>query len=97
MNDIERHAKLLNEMHELYVTKNADYGSSASNLYNEFGITSYLIRLSDKLNRLKGITKNGTRQVQDESVVDTLMDLGNYAILAILDITREKGDQTNNE
>jgi hypothetical protein len=43
------------------------------------------IRLEDKLNRLKSLTRSGDQQVNDESIDDTLMDLANYAIMTIVE------------
>ena len=72
------------ELVELHRRKNNDYGDAAHQSYKEFGITSYVIRLNDKLNRLKALTKPGTTmKVQDESIIDTLKDLAAYAIMAI--------------
>ena len=69
---------------DLHAKKNKDYGNAAHQSYKEFGITSYVIRLNDKLNRLKALTKPGaTMKVQDESIIDTLKDLAAYAIMAI--------------
>ena len=42
------------------------------------------IRLSDKLNRFKKLSKNGDAKVADESIRDTLIDLANYALMTIL-------------
>ena len=75
---------IANELVELHKRKNNDYGDAAHQSYKEFGITSYVIRLNDKLNRLKALTKPGaTMKVQDESIIDTLKDLAAYAIMAI--------------
>lgn len=81
--------KITEKMHQIYLKKNKDYGSSFDRQYDKYGMTSVLIRLSDKLNRLEQITKAGTIEVKDESVDDTLLDLANYAILAL--IKRQKG------
>lgn len=69
---------------DLHERKNKDYGNAAHESYKEFGIISYVIRLNDKLNRLKSLTKPGAeQQVADEKIEDTLMDLAAYAIMAI--------------
>lgn len=78
---------ILNEISETYVKKNADYGNSFSDLYSEFGMTSSIIRLSDKLNRLKQLQKTDAK-VTNESVRDTLMDLSNYAIMTIMELDK---------
>ena len=68
----------------LHRKKNKDYDNAADNSYKEFGLVSYVIRLNDKLNRLKSLAKPGvTAEVKDESIEDTLMDLASYAIMAI--------------
>ena len=68
----------------LHARKNRDYGNAADASYREFGLISYVIRLNDKMNRLKSLTKPGTDiGVKDESIEDTLMDLAAYAIMAI--------------
>ena len=68
----------------LHAMKNNDYGNAAHESYKEFGLVSYIIRLNDKMNRLKSLTKPGIAQkVTSESIEDTLMDLAAYAIMAI--------------
>lgn len=81
------HKQLLDEMHDLYIRKNRDYGSSVTDTYEKFGLTSFLVRLSDKLNRVTNLTLNNKDNlVKDEKVQDTLMDLANYSILALIEI-----------
>jgi hypothetical protein len=76
--------KICEEMAKLHEKKNNDYGNAADASYREFGIVSYVIRLNDKMNRLKTLTKPGAKQlIKCESVEDTLMDLAAYAIMAI--------------
>lgn len=74
---------ITNNMHEVYLAKNHDYGSSFDKTWEEYGMTSLLVRLSDKLNRLKSLAVN-QQQVKSESVEDTLIDLANYAILGVI-------------
>ena len=72
------------EMMELHRRKNSDYGNAAHESYKEFGLNSYIIRLNDKMRRLKSLTGRGVDiSVKDESIEDTLMDLATYAIMAI--------------
>ena len=68
----------------LHARKNKDYGNAAHESFKEFGLISYVIRLNDKMKRLKSLTKPGAEQeVKSESIEDTLMDLAAYAIMAI--------------
>lgn len=87
------HTEILDNMHKIYVSKNTDYGNSAYKTFKEFGVMSYVIRLTDKLNRLKSLTALGsTRMVTDESLMDTLMDMANYSVMAMMDIISERNE-----
>ena len=87
---------ITNEMLDLYEIKNKNYGDSFSKQFQEYGLTSVCIRLEDKLNRLKSLNKqiseakNGIADinVDDESIKDTLIDLANYSVLAIMEISK---------
>lgn len=43
------------------------------------------IRLEDKLRRYKQLIREAA-EVKDESIIDTLLDLGNYSIMTIIEI-----------
>lgn len=81
-----------------YIKKNSDYGSSFDELFDEYGMDSVLIRLKDKYNRLKSLTKPGQKQmVLDESMEDTLLDLANYCILTLVKIRKNKSQEKVSE
>ena len=82
------HQELLDYIHRLYITKNKDYGSSVHDTYTKYGFTSYLVRLEDKLNRARIISREEA-EVSDEKLEDTLLDLANYAILAVMELRGE--------
>lgn len=77
--------QIANGLTELYERKNADYGNSFSKSYEEFGLTSPVIRLSDKVERLKTLSKKEA-QVKDESIQDTVMDIAVYAMLTLMEL-----------
>lgn len=81
--NVQEFEKITKQMYDTYVKKNADYGSSFDELYDEYGMTSVLIRLKDKYNRVKSLSFKEA-QVTDESIEDTLLDLANYAILTVI-------------
>ena len=82
-----RHKSLCDELNAIYAKKNHDYGDSFHDTFVEEGFAMSRIRLSDKLNRFKALTKNpDTQQVNDESIRDTLIDLANYAIMTVLEM-----------
>ena len=89
MNKVTHHCDVCESLNALYDRKNTDYGDSFSKSFKEYGLTMACIRLEDKLNRLKALTKNEA-QVKDESVTDTLMDLANYAIMTIMELEDEQ-------
>jgi hypothetical protein len=65
---------------ELFRRKNADYGDA----FATYGPVGVLVRMGDKLARLQSITKKEVRLVDSESTRDTLIDLHNYAAMAIM-------------
>lgn len=74
----------VNQLYQIYLDKNYDYGNSFDCLYDEFGLTSSIIRIQDKLNRLKQLNKTRKIKVKDEAIKDTVMDLANYAIMTAM-------------
>lgn len=82
--------EITKKMNELYQRKNQDYGNSFDNTLDEFGIVAGLIRINDKVNRLKSIHKSSEVKVNDERIEDTLMDLANYAVMSLQWLTKNK-------
>lgn len=80
------HTELLNKIGNLYLEKNHDYGDSVSKTFDEYGLTSFLVRMDDKMNRIKTLNKTDDIKVRGEKIEDTLLDLANYALLAIVEI-----------
>lgn len=78
---MERIDKILDDMKELLNKKNQDYGNSFHDSYVEFGIIAPVVRLSDKFNRLKSLTKGNYPHF--ESVEDTLKDIIGYCTLTL--------------
>jgi hypothetical protein len=64
----------------LFKKKNADYGDA----FSKFGTIGVLMRIEDKIQRALSIKKNGIHLVNDESMRDTLIDLHNYAAMALM-------------
>lgn len=71
----------------LLMAKGQDYAGNQDCLANlkRFGEYGIVVRLSDKFSRLETLTKavlsGGSRAVLDESLIDTLRDIRNYAFL----------------
>lgn len=91
MNKIEKHKQICNEIHEMYIKKNADYGDSVGELYKKLGDISFLTRISDKYNRLMNLmTTEGEQNY--ESIEDTIQDLANYCIIWLMERELKKED-----
>jgi hypothetical protein len=65
---------------ELFKRKNADYGDAFAN----YGPVGVIVRIGDKIYRLSSVSKNSVSLVNNESLRDTLIDLHNYAAMAIM-------------
>lgn len=80
---------------EMFKKKNADYGDA----FAKFGVIGVLMRIEDKIQRSLSISKNNITMVNDESIRDTLLDLHNYAAMAIMLLDENKDilkvDETN--
>lgn len=94
-NNVQLHQELVNYLHNLYITKNTDYGNSVHDTYVKYGLVSYLVRIEDKLNRARTLSKQ-ERMVNDEKLEDTLLDLANYAILAVIELKQEESNGNSN-
>lgn len=84
--------KFYNDALEVSRKKNADYTGGDDDPFANFtfiedlsGTISteegFLVRMGDKIRRLSSFVSQGTLQVKDESVLDTLQDLANYCCL----------------
>lgn len=91
-NKVRHHASICEDLNEIYARKNHDYGDSFGKGYAEYGMVMAVIRLEDKLNRLKSLIK-AESLVKDESINDTLMDLANYAIMTVIERERTTTDE----
>ena len=90
VNNVEHHLEIVIEMNKLYERKNKDYGDSFHTSFVEEGMAMARIRLGDKLNRFKTLTKSDHQEVKDESIRDTLIDLANYAIMTVMELDRKE-------
>ena len=79
-NRIDQMRAIQAEALELFTRKNADYGDA----FAKYGVIGVLMRIEDKLQRSMSITKNGVNLVADEGIRDTLIDLHNYAAMALM-------------
>ena len=77
---VEQMKKIQAEGLELFTKKNADYGDA----FAKYGMIGVLMRIEDKIQRSLSITNKGVNLVDDERLRDTLIDLHNYAAMALM-------------
>ena len=70
----------------LFERKNADYGDA----YKTYGPVGILVRIGDKISRLATVTHSEVRFVSTEPLRDTLVDLHNYAAMAIAELDEKR-------
>lgn len=88
-------SKACGELSSLLKEKNRKYGNSFEKTVDEFGSACIVIRLFDKLNRIKTLLLGKEKDdMKGESVKDTLVDLAGYAILAKIYLD-DKGDKNH--
>jgi len=88
MEKYERHAEICKELNQLYRDKNAAYGDSFGVTFRELGIMSAVTRLSDKYHRVVALARGVENRIKDESLIDTLRDMSNYALMTIIELER---------
>lgn len=91
MDNVKLHKQICSELNELYERKNHDYGDSFHTSFIDEGMAMARIRLGDKYNRFKTLSRSDVQYVHDESIRDTLIDLANYAIMTIIEMERDNG------
>jgi len=79
MNRVSQLKQIQAEALELFTRKNKDYGDA----FATFGLIGVLVRIEDKIKRALTIQHNQVTLV-DESIRDTLLDLHNYAAMALM-------------
>lgn len=75
----------------IIAAKNADYTAGSHDIFANFrssealgvpAVLSILVRMLDKMQRIRSFEELGELQVKSESVDDAIQDLINYSILA---------------
>lgn len=84
----EAHKEICQKLIELRAKKGHDYGQCFEFSMADYGLLSPVVRFRDKLGRLENLLKVKEAKVEDESIRDTILDLGNYCLLtcAVLDL-----------
>jgi len=81
VDNVEQFRDILEGMGDLYERKNSDYGNAIEKAIHEFGYIYSACMLFNKLERFRNlIKKNDFEGKVGESLVDTLLDMANYAV-----------------
>ena len=87
--DDEIYGSLLDKLFATYKAKNADYGSSFTEMFDELGIDYAYGKLREKMNRIKVLRKQ-PNMVENEVLEDALLDTAGYAILTLVELKKRK-------
>ena len=90
----KRFRQKVEKLAKVYVAKNKDYGDSFTRSLDKRGIIASIVRMEDKMNRIDSLYDKPTTEV-DESLVDSLEDLANYAIMTAMWLEKQVEDMGN--
>ena len=71
----------LQKMGDIFSVKNKKYGNSFEISVDKYGMIAALTRISDKFNRIETLILNDDEGTDDETVIDTLIDMANYCVM----------------
>ena len=89
----EIHNETTKKCYDIMIKKNSDYtgGKESKDAFANFRMSEFfdiepvigiMMRVLDKIQRIKSFSKDGELKVNEESVYDACEDIVNYAILA---------------
>lgn len=76
--------RIFEELCDVLCTKQVDYGPDNINNAPGGAMNGILVRMSDKMERLKNLTYHAEGDPNHESVDDSLLDIANYAVIALM-------------
>jgi len=69
---------------DVLVSKQLDYGPGNINNAPGGAMNGILVRMNDKMERLKNLMYHSEGEPQNESIDDSLIDIANYAVIAMM-------------
>ena len=98
MNQSERFYELLENMKLVHDAKRHDYANTDDVFANfrtceQAGIPAWkgcCVRIGDKFSRIMGFAKKEKLKVKDESMNDTIRDMANYDLIALISYEEEE-------
>lgn len=76
--------EIYEELANILGSKQLDYGPGNINNAPGGAINGILVRMNDKMERLKNLTYHMKGEPQNESIDDSLIDIANYAVIAMM-------------
>lgn len=86
MDKVQKHSTICTKLNKVYAQKNAAYGDAFGETFHKLGMISAVTRMTDKINRLQSLCMNPDIDMGDESMIDTCLDLANYAIMTVIEL-----------
>ncbi len=86
---VRQFSSITKNMTKIYAAKNHDYGNSFEESLDEFGLAASVVRLGDKMNRIKSLIKKEAR-VKEESIKDTLLDMASYSVMTLMWLNKQQ-------
>jgi hypothetical protein len=93
---LKKFHEITDQMLKLTTAKNHDYAREDEALANfkEFGAVGVLVRISDKLQRIKNaLWFKRNFVVADENIEDTMMDLAIYSVIMLILLQNERQEK----
>jgi len=87
--NLRKFDEVVSDLRNLYERKNKDYKDSFKRSLDKRGLIAYIVRAEDKFERIDNLLEN-VAEVNDEAIEDTIRDLANYSIMAVMWIEENK-------
>ena len=81
----DRMLQMFLDAHATFEAKNGDYGDAFSYTLKKHGDVAALTRVTDKFLRIETLLTGRNAAVKDETVEDTIKDLGNYCFMWLME------------
>lgn len=87
---VEKFKALVEQMVKTYEAKNHDYGDAFNKGCDKYGIVSAVSRIDEKMERINTLYEHSDIAKVNESLEDTLLDMGNYCIMLVMYLREHK-------
>lgn len=83
---------VLKKMGDVFAVKNEKYGNSFETSVDKYGMIAALTRIGDKFNRIENLILHNDGGTDDESIMDTLIDMANYCVMTAVYMKNAGGE-----